>query len=72
MKSNPNYHALINLGLMVLIIYFGVWRLWNWIPLNTVCKSVASAILVFLVLYFGHRIIPRLTNGIIERIFRKK
>lgn len=71
MKAHPNYHVAINLGVMLLIIAGAMWGIWNWLTVGDALKVVASVFAILAILYLGHRVVPRFTNGLVEVIFGK-
>ena len=71
MKAHPNYHVAVNLGVMLLLIAGAVWSIWNWLTAGAALKVVASVFAVLAILYLGHWVVPRFTNGVVEALFGK-
>jgi len=71
MKANPNWHLAVNLFVVLLLIAIVVGIEWALMPFSIGNKIVVAVFSAVLILYIGHRLIPRMTNRIVETLFGK-
>ena len=72
MKAHPNYHVAVNLGVMLFIIGGAIWCIWSWLAFGSTVKIIVSVFAALIIVYTGHRFVPRYTNSFVEMLFGDK